>query len=147
MSTASDVSGMLRRVLAQPTRGVVGLVEDLLAACREHDLQIEWHAERCRVRSKGGDWEEWIAVPIRKSIFRAILARFAALCNERTPNTVSPYGGQGEVSAGQNPPAVFRVTFTNTPAEQKLELTMLGANPDRDGRSLDANANQRRPTA
>ena len=61
-------------------------------------------------------------VPLRKSALRAILARVAALCNERTPNSVSPYGGQGELSVGANPAVVFRVRFANTLAEQRLEL-------------------------
>jgi hypothetical protein len=61
-------------------------------------------------------------VPLPKSVFRAILARLAALCNERTPNSVSPYRGEGECSVGTNPPVVFRVAFVNTPGEQRLEV-------------------------
>jgi hypothetical protein len=114
---------MLGRLLAHPTRGVVGLVDDLLRLCQEHGLHLEWQAGRCRVRPRGGDWEEWIEVPFRKSVARAMVARLATLCNERTPNSVSPYGGHGQLSAGTNPPAVFTVLFTNTPAEQKFELS------------------------
>jgi hypothetical protein len=55
-------------------------------------------------------------------VFRDVLARLAVLCNERTPNSVSPYGGQGEVSVGPNPVAVFQVDFVNSPAEQRLHL-------------------------
>ena len=36
--------------------------------------------------------------------------------------SVSLYGGEGELSVGVDPPAVFRVTFTNTPGEQRLEV-------------------------
>ncbi len=122
MNTSSGFSVVLRHVLAHPQNGVAGLVDNLLAVCRAHGLQLDWQADRCRVCVRGGDWEELDDVPLRKSEFRAILARLAALCNERTPNSVSPYGGQGELAVGANPPAVFRVTFTNTPAEQKLEL-------------------------
>jgi hypothetical protein len=121
MSATSQIPEVVRRALANPTRGVVGLVDDLLAVCLEHGLQLDWQADRCRVRSPGGDWEEVVDVPLRKSAFRAILARVAALCNEHVPNSVSPYGGQGELSVGENA-AVFRVTFDNTPAEQRLEL-------------------------
>jgi len=115
-------SDILRRVLMYPTRGVAGLVDDLLTVCGEHGLQLDWRAERCRVCLPGGAWEEMIDVRLRKSVFRAILARIAALCNAQAPNSVSPYGGQGELSAGANPPVQFRVTFANTPAEQRLEL-------------------------
>src|SRR5689334_4493146 len=122
MSTASSFSGLLRPVLAHPTRGVVGLVDDLLATCREHGLELDWQAGRCRVRPRGGDWEEWVDVPLRKSVFRAVLARLAALCNERVPNSVSPYGGRGQFSTAADPATVFTIAFTNTTAEQRLEL-------------------------
>jgi hypothetical protein len=124
MSTPSQVSAVFRRILLQPDRGVTGLVDDLLMVCREHGLQLDWQMDRCRVRSIGGEWEELVDVLLRKSIFRAILARIAVLCNERTPNSVSPYGGQGELSFGADPRTVFKVIFTNTPAEQKIELTV-----------------------
>jgi len=122
MNTTAQLSGILRSVLTQPTGGIVGLVDDLLVVCLEHGLQLEWQADRCRFRPFGGDWEELTDVTLRKSVFRAILARLATLCNERTPNSVSPYEGKGELSAGENPGGVFRVTFVNTPAAQKLEL-------------------------
>jgi hypothetical protein len=123
MNPSPNVSEVLRRLLSQPTRGVVGLVDDLLTVCREQGLELDWQADRCRVRPAGGDWEELSGVPLRKSVFRAVLARVAALCNEQTPNSVSPYGGQAELPAGANPAAVFRVFFANTPTEQKLRLT------------------------
>jgi hypothetical protein len=123
MSTTSQLSGIIRGVLTQPTGGIAGLVDGLLVICRKHGLQLEWQAGRCRFRPAGGDWEELADVPLRKSVFRAILGRLAALCNEQTPNAVSPYGGQCELSADANSPTLFRVTFTNTAEEQKLELT------------------------
>jgi hypothetical protein len=49
----------------------------------------------------------------------------AVLCNERTPNSVSAHGGEGELSVCTNPPTVFRVAFTNTPGEQRLEIRRL----------------------
>src|SRR5262249_15672530 len=109
MNTTSQHTGLLQSALQQPARGVVGLVDDLLNVCREHSLELEWEGDRCRVRAAGCDWEELLDVRLSKSVFRAILARIAALCNERSPNSVSPYGGQGEFSAGTNPAALFRV--------------------------------------
>jgi len=122
MSSASPAAEAVRQVLTHPTGGVVGLVDDLLTVCREHQLQLDWQAARCRVRSAGSDREEFLEVSLRKSVFRMILARVAALCNERIPNSVSPYGGRGELSVGPQPLARFRVLFANTPDEQKLEL-------------------------
>ncbi len=122
MNTASQLSRTIRDVLTQPTGSIAGLVDSLLAACQKHGLQIEWQSGRCRFRTNGGEWEELTDRPLRKSAFRAILARLAVLCNEQTPNAVSPYGGQCHLRAGTNSPSLFRITFTNTPAEQKLEL-------------------------
>jgi hypothetical protein len=122
MNKISEHAQELRKAVENPVRGVVGLVEDLLQVCREHGLQLDWQADHCRLRGAGGDWENVLDFPLRKSVFRAILARVAALCNERIPNSVSPYGGRGKLAAGANLPAVFRVAFVNTPAEQSLEL-------------------------
>jgi len=123
MNAPSSSLQQLRHALATPTRNVVGLVDEVLALCQEHGLQLDWQEGGCRIRSSGGEPEGTIDVPLRKSVFRAILARVAVLCNERSPNSVSPYGGQGEVSVGADPAMTFRVEFANTPDEQRLELT------------------------
>lgn len=124
MNTASHIAEELRSALTHPRDGVVGLVEDLLAICQKHNLQINWQNDRCRMCSSGDAWEELMDLPIRKSIFRAILARIAVLCNEKNPNAATAYGGRCEWLTDDNPPTMFRVLFTNTPAEQRLELTV-----------------------
>jgi hypothetical protein len=126
MSTTSPIPDLLHQILAHPTGGVTGLVDDLLAVCRQTGLQLDWHADRCRVRPLAIDGAGLTEVPLPKSVFRAILARVAVLCNERRPNSVSPYGGQGELSAGSNPATLFKVTFANTADEQRLELLPVG---------------------
>ncbi len=123
MNPASSPLERVNDALLHPTNHLVGLVYDLLAACQEHGLRFDWRDGRCRVRSLRGGPDGMIDVPLRKSVFRAILARLAVLCNERRPNSVSPYGGQGEVVVGGYPAKVFRVEFVNTPDEQRLELT------------------------
>src|SRR5437870_4480340 len=100
MSTASPLSGALQGVLMQPTRGIAGLVDDLLTVCREQGLQLDWQTDRCRVRSFAEDWQELPGIPLRKSVLRAILARLAVLCNEQNPGSISPYGGQGDIAVG-----------------------------------------------
>ena len=115
-------SEQLQRVFDPTPREVVGLVEDLLALCPEQGIQLDWQANQCRVRRLGVESQKVTEIPLPKSVFRAILARLAALCNERVPNSVSPYGGEGKLSVCTNPPKVFRVTFTNTPSEQRFEI-------------------------
>jgi hypothetical protein len=120
MKTTSVRLDDLRSLFACPDVSVIEIVDALLQRCREHRLQFEWQGDRLRARSSGGVWSD---IPLRKSVFRAILARLAVLCNERTPNAVSPYGGEGVLEIGDNALAIVRVSFTNTSAEQKLELS------------------------
>lgn len=122
MSTASQLSGALRGTFEQPARDVVGLVDDLLMICQTQGLQLDWQTDCCRVRSNTGDFEEVIDRPLPKSVFRAVLARLAALCNERNPSSVSPYSGEGLLSVGTNPAALFRISFANTQENQRLVL-------------------------
>lgn len=70
-----------------------------------------------------------IQTPLSKPVFRAMLARFAALCNEHITNSVSPYGGEGVIPFGPDPRASFRVEFKNTPREQWLEVRHVGELP------------------
>lgn len=126
MSNLSDLTERLQRVFEPTPRGVVGLVEDLLGLCREQGLQFDWNTNQCQVRPLGAGPQETTEVPLQKSVFRAMLARLAALCNERTPDSVSPYGGEGELSVGTNPPTIFRVVFANAPGEQRLQVNCPG---------------------
>ncbi|MGC8641953.1 MAG: hypothetical protein ACP5XB_18965 [Isosphaeraceae bacterium] len=125
MKNISSFPEQLRAIFKPTRRGVAGLVDDLLFLCQEQGIQLEWQANRCRVRALGNGHEEVIEVPLSKSVVRAILARIATLCDERTPNSVSPYGGEGQVSASTHPATAYHVAFTNTPGEQKLEVTPL----------------------
>jgi hypothetical protein len=112
---------LLHDAFEHPAGGIVGLVDDLLKFCEEPGLRLHWHSERCQVLSLDAT-ETLLEVPLHRSAFRAILARIAALCNERVPGSVSPYGGQGELSSGENPSCVFAVRFANTQSELTLEL-------------------------
>lgn len=126
MKTAStSIPESLRQALTAPTGGIVGLVDELLAASREHGLQLTWGDDHCRVQLGGN---ELIEVPLRKSVVRAALARVAVVCNQRRTDSVSPYGGRVEISVGQEPAVPIRVDFINTPEIQSLELTPLREN-------------------
>ena len=130
MTKLSTFPERLQKAFDPTRRGVVGLVDDLLGLCRECGLTLDWQANKCRVHPLGTEQPGSIEIPLPKSVFRAILARVAALCNERIPNSVSPYGGDGELSFGTNPPTFFRVAFTNTPGEQRLEVRRLANDKD-----------------
>ena len=147
--TTSQSTDLLREILAHPARGVAGLVDELLLVCWKHDLELDWRPECLRVRSRGGDWEESSGTRVRPSVFRAILARMAVLCNEfkhshSEPEPVSPYGADrvttfaittpdsmaclleggdsADSSARVETPIEFNVQFSNTAGSQSLKL-------------------------
>jgi hypothetical protein len=124
MSNQLPFAERLQRAFEFHSRGVVGLADDLLGLCRERNLQLDWQANRCQVRMLGAGPQEATHVSISKSVYRAVLARIAALCNERRPHSVSPYGGEGELMIHANPAAVFRVSFVNCPTEQRLKVQL-----------------------
>ena len=123
MSTTSQFSEAVQDILAHPTRGVVGVVDDLLSFCQDRCVELDWRDNCCRVRCGQGEWEELTKTALSRSVFRAVLARIAALCNEHEPNSVSPYGGEGQIAVGANPARLLHVAFANTAAEQWLKLT------------------------
>jgi hypothetical protein len=125
MSTATTFSTTIQQIILKPSQGVVGLVDDLLAACNEYCIELAWQNGHCRLSSSSGEWEETVDLPIRKSVFRAILARVATLCNMQHPNSVSPYGGTADLTVGQPPKGLMRVALVNTSAEQALRLQPL----------------------
>jgi hypothetical protein len=112
----------LESALAEPGRGVIGLVDELLAASLQHNVRVEWQAGICRVSFLYGELPDRIEVPLRKSVVRAALARIAALCNERSPGSVSPYGGRGIVEIDAGLSRAIRAVFVNTPETQSLDL-------------------------
>ena len=122
MNTTTELSSVLRGAVNQPNPGIVRLVDEILNLCRKHNFQLDWQAGRCLIRPPGGDWEEVADLQIRKSVFRAILARIAVLCNEQSPNSLSHYGGRATLTVGENPSAVCQVALVNSPAEQRLEI-------------------------
>jgi hypothetical protein len=129
MSATSQLTGSLQGIFERADCGVVPLVDELLRFCAEQNVQLDWTSDRCRLRSLADGSEEEFEPPLPRSVFRAVLARVATLCNQRTPGTVSPYGGQGELPSGVESPALLRVTFANTSDEQTLDVVPLAESP------------------
>lgn len=120
----------LRDAILRPTRAVIGVVDDVLNLCHANNLQIDWSPERCRVQRLGDESADTLNVPLRKSVFRAILARVATLCDEQAPGTFAPYGGRGELkmSAG----AALRLSWMNTLGDQKLTVIPIPSEANRE---------------
>ena len=129
MSLPTSLPSRLEHVFAGPKLGVLGLVDELLAAARQREIRLTWRAGRCLVEFEGGGSPDRFEVSLPKSVVRAILARVATLCNQRHPDSVSPFGGQGELIIEADRPETIRVAFANTPEIQSLELIRVGWAP------------------
>jgi hypothetical protein len=125
MNTTTALADAVAKAFEPPASGFVGIVDNLLQLCRGGDMDFAWQLNACRVRIRQGTVDETLDLPLRKAVFRAMLARIAALCNQCQPGSVSPYGGQGEIHLGPGPQAVFSAHFVNTAAEQRLKLVHL----------------------
>lgn len=116
----------------QPTpRGVIGLVDDLFEVSRDHQLHLRFEEGRCAVRRLGADEADALMLPLPKSVFRAALARVAALCHEQHPGSVTPYRGACEIAVPPSSPQALspstcHVSFVNTASDQQLELRFSG---------------------
>ncbi len=139
MIPSGTIYERLQRAFRPTQRGVVGLTEQLLGACVGGEVELERVEDRCVYRwTEGGDTQE-APVPLAPAAFRTILARIAALCNERSPGSVSPYGGRGELVVGAS--EVF-VKFINTAQAQKLEVK---SNPGWNGVPKESNGAGKEP--
>ncbi len=117
----SEVLRGIRRVIR--TTKIVALGNDhLVEFCGERGLRVDCQADHWRFHSEDGEWEELSNFKIGKSVFRAILARLATLCNECVPDGVSPYGGKCDLSFRDRARTIC-VTFVNSSEAQRFELT------------------------
>ena len=101
--------------------GIVGLVDDLLELAGQDGLMLTWQDGRYCVRSLNNNPPQCSEVLVSKTVFRGVLARVAALCNEKKADSVSPYGGDAELAPSASRIA-FRVAFANRPDEQWLKI-------------------------
>jgi hypothetical protein len=127
MISSQTVHDCLRRAFAPTQRGIVGLTEQLLGAFVGGDVAFEPVGDRCVCRwTVSGETQE-ATVPLRPAAFRTVLDRIAVLCNERSPNSVTPYGGEGLLAVKGQPATAVQVAFVNTPDKQQLKLKGSGA--------------------
>jgi hypothetical protein len=119
---SQTADGRLRRAFAPTQGGIVGLTDQLLEACVDSDVEFKRIGNRCVCNwTVNGETKEAL-VPVPPAAFRTILARVAVLCNEYSPNAVTPYRGEGLLTVKGPPPTVVHVAFVNTPDEQRLEV-------------------------
>lgn len=115
-SFLSPFSERIQFVFQPDNRGVVGIVDELLAAYGSEGLKLTWEQGYCQVQTLADP--QFASVSLPKSVFRALLARIAALCNEHCLDSVSPYGGQGVFKASDETAMQYRAEFANTIEQQ-----------------------------
>jgi hypothetical protein len=118
MNDATTLLEQLRNAFIPSSRGVIGLVDDLFAIGKEQPLQLRWEGNGCQI-SVGSNTQQ---VTVTKSVFRAAIARIAAICNEQIPNSVTPYVGEAEAVVGVQSPRTYHIAFRNVPDELCLAL-------------------------
>lgn len=118
MKPSDSISERIRHAFTIPTRGVVGLVDELLAISADKDIYLSWCDGLCRVVAPATNAS--MELEVSKSVFRAALARLAALCGGAGEK--SPYGGSGEIRVDGPPAKTIRVKWVNTSEEQSVEL-------------------------
>ncbi len=117
---------MVRRlcaILTNPGDGIVAMVDNILASCSDARVEVELQEGTLSVYFLNCCAQLRLSIP--KSVLRAIIARVAALCHEQTPNSVSPYGGEGELMVPAKPGSFIKAVFVNTTDQQHLTLTTL----------------------
>jgi|GEM_PF-4624524 len=83
--------------------GVVGFVSRLLTECHDHYWELDWRQpDQCTFLGIDTGTEVTIEVPFRPSVFRATIARVAALSDEIA--------------------ATFRIAFSNDPNDLWLTI-------------------------
>ena len=88
----------------------------------KRDIELFWREGRCHIGYLEVDATHYVVVPMPKSVVRAVLARIAVLCAESSSNSVSPYGGRGEIQLDGRDSKSRRAEFINTPERQSLIL-------------------------
>ena len=122
MKTTLPLAESLKSIITRPPGGIVELVDELLSLCGEHGIRLDWKGNRCGFKTPQSNVETVLEVLVPKSVFRAILARVAVLCNNHKADAVSSYGGKSEILLGSKPRSLYQVDFLNTADEQHLQL-------------------------
>lgn len=126
MISSASISDRVRQAFTPTSLGIVGLTDQMLGACAGGDVVFERVGDCCVYHWTVEDDTQDGLVPIPPAAFRTILARIAVLCNERRPNSVTPYRGEGLLTVPGQPSDLLHVRFTNTPEQQQLAVKGVG---------------------
>ena len=119
MIQASTFQQQVQQSFKLNADGIVGVVDRLLIVSSECKLTFDWDNGDCRIRSANMDE---VNIPMRVSLFRAMIARVAAIVSEQTTDSISPYQGDGTITLDDPPEAAITVTYRNNPGDLLLMI-------------------------
>ncbi len=128
-----DIRSLLHEAFTPAEGAIVTLVDRLLRACQGRRVLLTHGPEGCHASwssfreepTRQSSFVGEATFPLPRAAFRSLLARIAALCNRRTLDSVSPYGGDGLLVADAGP-SLFQAVFKNTKGDLALDLRHIG---------------------
>jgi hypothetical protein len=116
----SDVFDAIIDLFQKPQLGCVAIVDGILKIACKFPLKFEWAEDRCQLQILNSDQQT--KMPIRKSTFRAIIARVATIASEKSFLAFNPSVGDENFSIGADVDIGLAARFENSPDRQMLEL-------------------------
>ena len=120
MIRAASLTETLLELLTAPRAGgVLALADELVNYCLGHQVSLTITTGNCVVVDAHNQQKEVVPITLSKVMFRALIARFAALCS--SAKTMTPYGGTGQIELPDHS-LILKVALKNTIDHQWLEL-------------------------
>lgn len=149
----SEFETAMRDSFSPAQGGIVEMVDHFLAASHGLEVSLEFRDNVCQVTRvvqmpqvklpdftmylSNPQWNqqrssparlkiaaETLQIPVPAAVVRSMLSRIAVLCNRTVPDSVSLYGGTGDVEVVVDKhPMRFHVQFTNTVSDKKLVVS------------------------
>jgi hypothetical protein len=127
VNSVVEIEARLKDAMTPGSRGIIDSVDKLLRFAQDHPIAMDEHETTIRIRLLDIELREPFQFSFKRRVFRVILARIAAICNDLRPGSVSPYGGSGDLAVPGNPSRLLHADFSNTLGNTWLKLKSLGA--------------------
>lgn len=120
MTNVTSLDEALIELLTAPgPLGVIGLADDLISFCNGYQLDLSLTPAHCITFDLLHQQKEVLPHSLPRSAFRALLARFTALCSHSVDMT--PYRGTGRIELADTNQWID-VSVQNTKDQQSLDL-------------------------
>ena len=134
---AKDALNALLKSGADSTTDLVLFVDELLSLCDENRLLLKVQHDQCTVRVDGeGTAAERVPNPLRKSQLRAVLARIATVCAEKSNGPATPYGGEWDIWLNKDSKRQLRVSLQNTLDSQFVQIDAISSAESNDSQTF-----------